>query len=847
MFGDRLNLGFGVLHRKGVLGILFWGEGERLNKELGGKMEGAKNFVAHVRKVDKKIQTVTEHLIGTAEKSSKFADKIGMKEFGELIGLVHDLGKATELFNGYIMSAAGLIEKDNCSYVNHIEMKGKIDHSSAGGQYLYNHLNENEYIKQMLMLVIKSHHGGLIDCIKPDGENKLKKSINKDITLTRLKEAEVNVDKDILNQISKISEMNLTEKLIEKTKIINTHQSDEAKLFMLGLLIRFLFSCLIDADRQDTADFENPEQVKKRLNGNYVDWEILSGILEKHLSGLNSDGEINEIRKEISDTCFKFSEKSSGIFQLSVPTGGGKTLSSLRFSINHALKNKMDRIIYVVPFTTIIDQNAGKVREILEEDFEKGTVVLEHHSNLTPEKETDATKLLSENWDAPIVFTTMVQFLDSLFKGGTKSVRRMHQLANSIIIFDEVQSLDVKFVYMFNTAIKFLVDICHSSIILCTATQPLLDNIEPENLSLNINDSGKIINNTEKLYNQLSRTCLENRIRTDCWEDEEIIDLALKHLEIGENVLVISNTKKSALNLSEIIITDNRFLTYHLSTSMCPEHRMDVLSDMLKNMEIRDKPVICISTQLIEAGVDIDFDVVIRFAAGLDSIMQAAGRCNRNGKRKEKGKVYVVNPKNENLDRLKSIKIGKDITMRIMNEFDNNPEFFKNDLFSPIAIERYYQYYFYSRKEEMAYNINIKEYGVSENIFNLLSFNKKAAIANKNTYNDNVMLPYSFSTAGNYFEAIENNTYGVIVYYKEGENIINQLCSTSLLFEKQKLLKAAQRYSINIFSYQMDKFLKEKKVFETQKDSGIFYLSKDNYDDDFLGLINDGKMQSINI
>jgi CRISPR-associated endonuclease/helicase Cas3 len=504
----------------------------------------------------------------------------------------------------------------------------------------------------------------------------------------------------------------------------------------------------------------------------------------------------------------------------------------------------MDRIIYVVPYTTIIDQNAEEIRRILEKDFEKGTVVLEHHSNLTPEKETDNTKLLSENWDAPIVFTTMVQFLETLFKGGTKSVRRMHQLANSIIIFDEIQTLDVKFVYMFNTAIKFLKDICKSSIILCTATQPLLDKIEPENLSLHINDSNKIINNTEKLYSQLSRTYLENRIRTECWEDKEIIELALKHLEIGENVLVISNTKKSAFDLSEIIKNDNRFFVYHLSTSMCPEHRMDILSDMLRSMEKRDKPVICFSTQLIEAGVNIDFDAVIRYVAGLDSIIQAAGRCNRNGKRKEKCKVYVVNPKNENLDRLKTIKIGKETTMRIMNEFINDPESLKDDLFSPKAIERYFQYYFYSRKEEMAYNIKLKEYGVTENIFNLLSFNKKATIANRNNYNDKVILPYSFSTAGNHFEVIENNTFGIIVPYKEGKNIINHLCSVSFLFEKQKLLKAAQRYSINVFNYQMDKLLKEKKVFETQKDSGIFYLSKDNYDD-FLGLINDGKMKEI--
>jgi CRISPR-associated endonuclease/helicase Cas3 len=338
---------------------------------------------------------------------------------------------------------------------------------------------------------------------------------------------------------------------------------------------------------------------------------------------------------------------------------------------------------------------------------------------------------------------------------------------------------------------------------------------------------------------------LINNIRVEGWDSKQIIGLAARHLENSENVLIITNTKKSALDLMQLLDEDH-YTKYHLSTSMCPEHRMDILTKMIKSMESenKEKPIICVSTQLIEAGVNIDFDVVIRFVAGLDSIVQAAGRCNRNGMNKEKGKVYVLNPNNENLDKLITIKRGKDITERIFNEFKNDSESFDRDLLGPKALRRYFQYYFYSRKDEMGYNVRLNEYGVSDNLYNLLSLNTKSVSANYSKSGDKIVLPFAFKTAGDYFKAIENNTYGVIVPYKEGIDIINELCSATYLHEKQALLRKAQRFSINIFGYQKDRLFEEKIIFETQKDSGVLYLDKTYYDD-LVGLVIEAKMNDI--
>lgn len=434
-----------------------------------------KKFIAHRRESDGKQQDLWLHLKETSKLAAKFASKIGLEKQGELIGLLHDLGKASEEFDFYIRSATGLIDPDADGYVDAKEMKGKVDHSSAGAQFIYNKLIsnniDNNTIAQLLSLLLASHHSGLIDCLSVDGSDNFSKRITKHDNLTRLTECLENIPDEIIQRINEILSNEQFIDDLQKTigsQYKQEEDSCETSYFKTGLIIKYLFSCLIDADRLNTADFEFPGNEKLRNQGLYQSWDVLVEKLNQHLSVLEKKNKVNEkrndfpehakkinsLRSDIANQCFECSKRSKGLYQLTVPTGGGKNFSSLHFALNHAKKYNMDRIIYIIPYTSIIDQNAQAIREILENKKSDGTfensIVLEHHSNLTPDEENTKQKLLSENWDAPIVFTTMVQFLESLFGRGTRNIRRFHQLANSILIFDEIQTIPIKCVYMFN-------------------------------------------------------------------------------------------------------------------------------------------------------------------------------------------------------------------------------------------------------------------------------------------------------------------------------------------------------------------------------------------------------------
>jgi CRISPR-associated endonuclease/helicase Cas3 len=522
-----------------------------------------------------------------------------------------------------------------------------------------------------------------------------------------------------------------------------------------------------------------------------------------------------------------------------VPTGGGKTLASLRFALNHvnAPKDKMDRVFYIIPYTSIIDQNAEEVRKILEEKDSEGKyldkIVLEHHSNLTPEKETRRQNLLSESWDAPVVFTTSVQFLEALFGSGTRDARRMHQLANSVIIFDEVQTIPVRCVHMFNVALRFLVNNCGSTVVLCTATQPLLDKVEPIRRSLTISPEQRIIKDEKELFKKLKRVEVYDSRKVGGWSEKEIVELTEQEIQSAGSVLIVVNTKTAARSLCKQLRDTKQTNIYHLSTNMCPAHRIKVL-DLIKNMLSLEKPVICVSTQLIEAGVDIDFGSVIRYLAGLDSIAQAAGRCNRNGKPKL-GNVWIVNPANENLDKLKDIRIGIEKAVRVLDEYKDNPAIFDNDILSPKVMERYYQYYFYERRDEMNYPVSSESVvGREDNLFNLLSTNTLSVQEYQRINNNSsprIPLQQSFQTASKAFHAIDSPAQGVIVPYEDGKAIVSELCSIDDIKKQHKLLHAAQRYSVNLFPHEWKKL--EKAIHEVGEGAGVYYLDEQYYSPDF--------------
>ena len=815
--------------------------------ELYQVMEVKKQFIAHLRKKDKEPQYLSDHLNEVSQLAGQFADKIGLKESGEILGLLHDLGKASKEFQDYIKSATGLIDPDSDDYVDAKAKKGKVDHSSAGAQAIYESLwgkgPEGRIAAQVLALCIASHHSGLIDCLSPNGENNFQRRIEKPDQNTHKTEAIANfqqINPKLNDLLSKEVEQQLFEKM---NGIKEGNDSQETLVFKYGLLIRFLFSCLIEGDRLNTADFEIPSNARFRNYGQYDSWEILIqrlGNKIKEFENKPNRNEVDELRSQVSQSCFDFSTKPKGIYQLTVPTGGGKTLASLRFALNHAASYKMDRVFYVIPYTSIIDQNADEVRKILEDKDEKGKfldkVVLEHHSNLTPDEETRRQGLLSENWDAPIVFTTQVQFLETLFGYGTRGARRMHQLANSVIIFDEIQTIPVRCVHMFNIAIRFLVHTCGATVVLCTATQPLLDKVDPIQRALKIQPEQKIIPYEKELFKKLKRVEVFDRRKVGGWSDEEVAELADQELREKGSTLIVVNTKNSARSLYQAIVQKSNATMYHLSTNMCPAHRLKVL-DLVKEKLKKEEPVICVSTQLIEAGVDIDFGSVIRYLAGMDSIAQAAGRCNRNGIREKLGNVWVVNPSQESTEKLKDIQIGIEKAERILADFEDNPGTFENDRIGLETMEAYYRYYFHERKDEMSYKVGANSpAGRDDNLFNLLSTNNISVQEHEriNQTVPDIPLRQSFQTASKAFRVIDSLTQGVIVPYgDEGKEIINDLCSAYDLEKQYDLIKKAQRYSVNLLPYQFKELARIKAIREVQEGSGIFYLNSQYYSEQF--------------
>ncbi len=788
--------------------------------------------IAHHRAFDQKEQTVCDHLEEVSSICGRLMAKIDMSVAGELLGLLHDIGKYSQQFQTYIQSATGILNPDiDDEYVDAKALKGKIDHSTAGAQWVWQRFRrygaQGSLVGQILAVCVVSHHGGLLDCLKPDGKNGFMDRITKDDKKTHLQECIEISHKDILNKLEDLAtDSFLSNFCSQLVKIIapQKKESDTIKQFRLGFFTRFLFSCLIDADRINSADFENPDNVKLRST-TPVDWQVAIDRLEAKVSNLTVRNEIDTLRSKISYQCKKRAKDSQGIYTLTVPTGGGKTFTSIRYALHHAKKHELDHIIYIIPYTSIIEQNAEVIREVIEKENDEFPWILEHHSNLEPEKQTWHSKLVSENWDAPIIFTTMVQFLEVLFGGGTRGARRMHNIASSVLIFDEIQSLPINCVHLFCNALQFFVDHASTTAVLCTATQPLLDNLKfSDKGQLIVPEGHELVEKMSDVFNQLKRVEIKNYVRPEGWSEIEITDLAVSQLKEKGNCLVIVNTKKWAQTLHKHCMNNvNEDSLFHLSTSLCPAHRKEILTTVLERLD-KKLPVLCISTQLIEAGVDIDFNSVIRFLAGLDSIAQAAGRCNRNGNLST-GQVFVVNPKEETIDKLLDIKIGREKTLRIFSETKDV------ELLNPEVMSRYFAYFFYERADLMAYPLNEKQAGRKDTLLNLLSDNNKNVGREKNT----IKLQQSFKTAGKAFKAIDAPTQAVIVPYGKGKKIIAGLCAEFEPAKAYHLLKQAQKYSVNVFPNVWQKLNKVQAVRSVQDGEEIYYLDE-RYYSNYFGL-----------
>ena len=562
-----------------------------------------KDAIAHVRKLDGLQQLLIDHLLETSTISGQLAEKLNLGFVGELLGLMHDFGKYSRKFQKYIHDETGLFNPD-LDDEESTPNGSKVDHSTAGAQWVYRELRKfgaaqgiGELFGQMLGLCIASHHSeGLIDCLDGEGNPKWIERFNKTDELTHLAECEQNADEVVQQKAHELAGENLVLSLLKAVKPILSNQTtnDKIKEFYLGCLTRFLFSCLIDADRINSSDFEREAQKDVRRLTEKPDWRPAIDKLETHLAGFENRYPIDEIRRKISDDCLKRASDSQSIYTLTVPTGGGKTLSSLRYALHHAQKHHLDRIIYIIPYTSIIDQNAQAVREILGEDW-----VLEHHSNLEPEKQSWQDKLLSENWDKPIVFTTMVQFLDAWFGGGTRGARHIHPMTNAVLIFDEIQTLSVKCVHLFCNVLNWLTAFGKSTAVLCTATQPLLGKSGLQNFPedkrgtitarglLRLPENAEIMGehrDLDKLFADLSRVEIRFNEKAGGWNVNEAGVFLLEQFQTTQSCLFIVNTKKWAQDLYQYCKGQNvpPEALFHLSTNQCAAHRKVIFGCMCR-------------------------------------------------------------------------------------------------------------------------------------------------------------------------------------------------------------------------------------------------------------------------
>ncbi|MGI6250218.1 MAG: CRISPR-associated helicase Cas3' [Anaerolineaceae bacterium] len=807
-----------------------------------------KKAIAHTRESGKEVQSLWQHLNETAVIAGKFGAKFGMEKNTKLLGMMHDLGKASHNFQTCIKTNSGIENPDEQG--DDLFLGKKVDHSTAAAQLLHQSKDEspeNKLLNELLANTLASHHSrkSLLDMIDPDGNSPYLARMEKPVESTYLQEITQGItdhERDLI--FSLIADQDRKTEFNRAIQyLIEEDDSVETCHFKIGLLNRMLLSCLMDADRLNTADFESQSKSHLRQYGVYKPWRELIQLFETYLENkirnlpISPQSELLfKMRREVSDACFRKGESPPGIFNLTVPTGGGKTLSSLRFALQHAHVNNLDRICYIIPYTSIIDQNAKVIREIFSSGSENkaiiDSIVLEDHSNLNSAQETFRQSLLAENWDAPIVLTTQVQFLEALFGLGSNNIRRMHQLAKSVIIFDEIQILPRKCLHLFNVALRFLTKSCGSSVVLCSATLPQYDRIKPASRAIKIAPENQIITFQDVLYHKLKRVNTHDARRPEKWSSQDVLGLAMEKISEGKSVLIVVNTKHSATDLYQLAQEMNVNNAYHLSTNMCAAHRLDVL-ETVKGKLHQGVPVLCVSTQLIEAGIDIDFRVVIRYQAGLDSITQAAGRCNREGLHAS-GELWIVNPDAENISKLTDIKEGSQKTDWVLDQVLKNPGNFNYDPIGLNALQHYYQAYLDRLDNLFQYPIRSNSsLGREDTLFNLLSSNQISYNNRMRHYKDassNPILRQAFSTASTLFKVIDDSTRGVIVPYKRGAALITKLSGTNEMKFAYQLIKQAQRYTVNLFDSLFVE-LANNNIIKEISNFGIYALNEQFYSD----------------
>ncbi len=719
---------------------------------MGVDLDGGESLraIAHIDESGRR-HLLSEHLQKCAVKAKRFADAFGAGGWAYQAALWHDLGKYSQAFQKKLLQ----------------NPDKRVDHSTAGAQYAANSLSKTEGL--ILAWLIAGHHAGLADWSSADAgqaslEARLKKSIEpwKD-----------HADEEIL-----IPDVRLLPPAKKPTDP--------------SLWIRMLFSSLVDADFLDTEAFFDRSQAN--LRGAYPTIPNLLEPFNKYMQALQEkvpDTPLNHLRSAILDRCIEAAKDPSGIYTLTVPTGGGKTLSSMAYALHHSVQFNKRRIIYVIPYTSIIEQNAEVYRQIF------GDAVIEHHSQFALDDEERPelarAKLAAENWDAPIIVTTTVQFFESLFAAKPSRCRKLHNIADSVVIIDEVQTLPIPYLQAIVDKINALQKDYDTTFLLCSATQPAFESFRlPESSFYGIESAKEIIHAPEELAKKLRRTQI-------VWEHENpksYEELAQEAIRTGQSALIVVNTRDRARKLFETL-QDLEAPCLHLSANMCGEHRSKVIEQIRHKLQ-KSEPLIVVSTNLIEAGVDLDFPLLWREIAGLDSIAQAAGRCNREGKLPHLGIVTIFSFSDESHPRY--LQSAIDVLIEIFPEIQDDP-------LSPKSFKRYFSALF-------------KKAG------NRLDQKEIAA------YEKNYMGRWRFATVAKRFQMIDDGySQSVIVPYDEkARDLIAKLDIENIT---RSVLRKLQRYSINLPRPIVEKLLASQDIQEALP--GVFVLSTKNLYNRLIG------------
>ena len=706
-----------------------------------------------------------EHLDATAKKAEAFAEKFASGEWGRAAGFSHDIGKGRSIWQDYLQSKSGYRYDEEA----HLENKpGKVPHAIHGAQMV--EMLFGKGMGRFLAYIIAGHHAGLPDWSSAEGAgmSALHYQINAPLNLEE-------IDPEYIERLKQL-------------KPVRPPWKFENGLD-LSLWLRMVYSCLVDADFLDTEAYMDRQQFATR--GTFMTLPDMQKNLNYYIDELEKEApgsKINEIRKMVRTKCLEKAVQEPGIFSMAVPTGGGKTLSSLTFAFAHAIKNDLDRIIYVIPYTSIIEQNAGVFRRALGSDQ-----VVEHHSNLGETDDTAKARLASENWDAPLIVTTAVQFFESLFAAKSSRCRKLHNIVNSVIILDEAQLLPVEYLDPILQTMQLLANNYKVSFVLSTATQPAFKERQVQGHSFSgLKKVEDIMGDSiDELYHKLKRvkiTLPDDMNTTTCWE--EIAASLTEH----DQVLCIVSDRKSCRDLHSLMPEP----TYHLSSLMCGQHRSIVIDQIKADLK-DNKTVRVISTQLVEAGVDIDFPVVYRALAGLDSLAQAAGRCNREGKLTY-GELKVFNaPRRPPAGILRK---AADITKNLLAK---KPQ----DILDHKLFEKYFSELYWAASSLDQKDINT-----------LLTPEPREC-------------GLYFRTAAARFRIIDDsNQKSIIVPYEENESLINILKSNG---PERWLMRRLQRYTVNIFNHEFDALLKEGAIKEVQPN--IYVLAAESFYSKTLGLL----------